>query len=420
MAIQTLGLTVPEKRSDPLENPGVPLSAPASWELLGGGAGTESNETVNTQTALQLSTVFSCVKILAESVSSLPLNLYSKTATGRTLETAHPLSYLLCSEPNSEMDYVSWVEVCMSHLALTGNSYNQIQRDAEHNPIALWPLNPRLTHPYRLANNQLVYKTEDGATQRILAAADVLHVKTISFDGLLGMSPILQCKRLLGGQIASEKYGSRFFANNATPSGILTMPANMKVKPEDKPKMRADWESQQLAGNQHRVNILDQGTTYQQISISPEEGQFLELMQFNRAQIGAIYRISSHLLGSETRQTDANVESMNTSFLSQTLNPYLVKFESEISKKLLPRTPGQHSKFSVSFDTSALMRGDSAAKAAWYSASVNNGWMTRNDVRRSEGMNEGGPELDVYTVQGANINATRLLADPNAPEQAAP
>ncbi|WP_433963850.1 phage portal protein [Tunturiibacter gelidiferens] len=343
MKIQTLGLTQPEKRNSVLENPAVPLSSVAQWEFLGAGSDTEAAEIVNTNTALQLSTVFSCVKILAESVSSLPLNLYSKTATGRTLETAHPLSYLLGSEPNPEMDYVSWMEVCMSHLALTGNSYCQIQRDAEQNPIALWPLSPRQTHPYRLKNNQLVYRTEDGGVQRMLAAADVLHVKTISFDGLLGMSPILQCKRLLGGQIAAEKYGSRFFANNATPSGILTMPATMKVKPEDKPKMRADWESQQAGSNQHRVNILDQGATYQQISISPEEGQFLEVMQFNRAQIGSIYRISSHLLGSETRQTDANVESMNSSFLSQTLNPYLVKFESEISKKLLPRTPGQHS-----------------------------------------------------------------------------
>ncbi len=212
----------------------------------------------------------------------------------------------------------------MAHLVLTGNCYSQVQRDSAGNPVSLWPLLPSLTCPYRLPSGVLVYRTEDGGVARYLAAKDVLHVKTFAYDGLLGVSPIMQNMRLMGSQIASEKYGARFFANNATPSGILTMPATMKVKPEDKPRMRADWEMQQRDGNQHRVNILDQGTTFTPITIPQNEAQFLELMQFNRAQIGSIYRISSHMLGSEVRQTDSNVESMNLQFVTSTLRPYLL------------------------------------------------------------------------------------------------
>jgi HK97 family phage portal protein len=416
MKIQTLGLSQPEKRSSILENPAVPLSAAADWMLLGGGAGTESSEIVNSATALQLSTVFSCVKILAESVSSLPLQLFKKTATGKALETDHPLSYLLGQEVSPEMDSVSWLECQMTHLALTGNCYSQIQRDADQNPIAIWPLNPRSTTPYRMANGTLVYKTEDAGVSRFLAAKDCLHVKTFAFDGLLGISPILECKRLLGGQIAAEKMGSRFFANNATPSGILTLPAGTKAKPEDKPKMRADWESQQLGGNQHRINILDGGATFTPLSITNEEAQWLETRQMGRADIGAIYRISSHMLGSEVRQTDANVESMNQQFYTATLLPYLSKFESEISRKILPRTPGRNSEFSVAFSVAAMLRGDSTARAAWAVAGRNAGYLTANDIRRADGLNEGGPELDVYINPINYQNSLRLLDAPAAKE----
>jgi HK97 family phage portal protein len=167
---------------------------------------------------------------------------------------------------------------------------------------------------------------------------------------------------LLGGQIAAEKMGSRLFANNATPSGILTMPATMKVKPEDKQKMRADWESQQLGVNQHRINILDQGAVFTPLSITNQEAQFLETRQMQRADIGAIYRISSHMLGSEVRQTDANVESMNLQFVTSTLRPYLSKFESEIARKILPRTAGRNSALSVVFNVAEMLRGDSGVE----------------------------------------------------------
>jgi HK97 family phage portal protein len=418
MAIQTLGLKQPEKRSDPLNNPAVPLASVADWMWLGGGAQTDAAELVNTATALQLSTVFCCVKILAESVSSLPLQLFSKTPTGKILDTAHPLSYLLGQEPNPEMDTVAWLECQMAHLVLTGNCYSQIQRDADQNPIALWPLNPRLTHPYRLSNGILVYKTEDGGVQRTLNAKDVLHVKTFAFDGLLGISPILECKRLLGGQIAAEKMGSRLFANNATPAVVLKSTA--KVKPEDKTKMRDDWESLQSGSNQHRVAVLDQDLSIDKISITNQEAQFLETRQMQRADIGAIYRISSHMLGSEVRQTDANVESMNLQFVTSTLRPYLSKWESEISRKILPRQPGRNSELSVSFNVAEMLRGDSAAKAAWATAGRNGGWLTGNDIRRFDGLNEAGPELDVYISPINYQNSERLLDAPASSKPVTP
>jgi HK97 family phage portal protein len=211
--------------------------------------------------------------------------------------------------------------------------------------------------------------------------------------------------------------GSRLFANNATPSGILTLPQGVKVKPEDKPKMRADWESQQLGSNQHRINILDGGATFTPLSITNQEAQFLETRQMQRADIGAIYRISSHMLGSEVRQTDANVESMNLQFVTSTLRPYLSKFESKIARKILPRTPGRNSELSVSFNVAEMLRGDSAANAAWATAGRNGGWLTGNDIRRAEGLNEAGAELDVF-ISPINYQSSMRLLDAPAPAKA--
>ena len=417
MPIQTLGLSVPEKRSNPLDNPANRLTDPAVWGWLSGGSVSDAGELINDATAMQITTVFSCIRILAESVASLPVKLFTVTDKGRIQELNNPLHFLLSVSPNEEMSSFTLVETLVCHLALTGNAYVQIQRGSDGAPVALWPLSPRLTMPVRLPNGTLAYRTSDGmggGQTRILAARDVVHVPLTSWDGLVGMSPIMQARQSLGLAVAAEKFGARLFANSAVPQLVLTT-AN-KVKPEDKVKMRQDWEELQSRTNQHRVAVLDQDLKIEKLSITPEEAQFLETRRYTRSDIAALFRIPAHMIGELQKLSNSNTENMNLSFVVDTLRPYLSRIEAEITRKLLPRETGKVSTLTVQFDVTERLRGDYASQTAGAAVGRQWGWLSGNDVRRSLGLNEGGPELDVYLNPVNMQNSLRLLDEPKPAE----
>ena len=409
----TLNLRQPEQRNI-LNSPSVPLSSPAVWGLLSGdGQGTEAGESISWESSLQISTVFSCVRILSESIASLPIRLYTITPQGRMVNAAHPLANLLSFEPNADMSSVDWLEVVVSHMMITGNSFSQIQRATDGTPIALWPLNPRKVDPVRMPDGSLAYRTSDGMTNgqtRILSARDVLHPRLTSWDGILGMSPVMQARRTLGMAVAAEKFGSRLFSNSAVPSIALT--TAQVVKAEDKAKMRADWEQLQTGNSQHRVAVLDQDLKVERLSLTSEESQFLETRKYTRSEIASLFRVPSHLVGELQKLSNSNTEQMNISFVVDTLRPLISRIEAEFSRKLLPRDPGKPSNVQILFDVSERLRGDSAAQAAWATAGRNGGWLTANDVRRAQGLNEAGPELDVYISPVNYENSQRLLDAP--------
>jgi len=416
-----LQLPPPEKRGNPLDNPSVSLNDFAAWEWFGDSRSTDSGEVINDHTALKISTVYACCRVLSESVASLPLRLMRITPTGLVREVDDPLFHLLSVSPNVEMtSYIYWESVVFS-LSLTGNSYSEIERSGDGAPIGLWPLNSRLTRPVRLPNGELAFETEDGMTgghKRIIKAANVLHIPLMSHDGIVGLSPIMQSARALGLAAASEKYGSRLFANNATPSGIITLPTGVKARPEDKPKMRADWESQQLAGNQHRVNILDQGATFTPLSINPDEAQFLETRVHQRSEIAAIFRVPVHMIGSEQKLSNSNVEQMNLAFITDTLRPILCRIEAQIVAKLMPRQAGKNSVLTVHFDLSERQRGDSTAIAQTVSTGRQWGALTANEARLLLGrpaLNEPAADVLMYPVNMQNIQRLLDAPVPTAP-----
>jgi HK97 family phage portal protein len=410
MDLISLGLSPPERRATPFDNPAVSLSSTANWAWLSGGRDSAAGELINDVTALQITTVFSCIRVLAESVASLPVKLFTVTDKGRIQEINSPIHYLLSVSPNEEMSSFTLFETMMCHLALTGNAYVQIQRKSDGSPLALWPLNPRLTNPVRLPNGTLAYKTTDGEAggqSRILAAADVIHVPLTSWDGLVGMSPIMQARQSLGLAAAAEKFGARLFANSAVPQLALT--TTQLVKPEDKLKMRRDWEALQTGSSQHRVAVIDGDMKIEKLGITPEEGQFLETRHYTRADIAALFRVPAHMVGELQKLSNSNTENMNLSFVVDTLRPYLSRIEAELTRKLLPRETGKISNLTVQFDVTERLRGDYASQTAGAAAGRIGGWLTGNDVRRSMGLNEAGPELDVFLVPVNYQNADRLL-----------
>jgi HK97 family phage portal protein len=393
-----------EKRSG--DDLGLSLPIPGIWgHVFGFGQNSDSGEVVTPQSAMQVSTVWSCIRIIAESVGSLPCVLYSRSEGGRQVAFNNPLYRLLRDTPNDEQTGVVFWELMATWVCLHGNAYCQIQRDAEGVPIAFWPLRPELTCPVRLPDGSIGYRTTDGDQKpRLLASKDVLHFLGISTCGLIGVSPISAARQAIGLARAAERYGSTLFRNSAVPAVALT--TSGKLKPEDKVRMRTDWELLQSGNNQHRIAVLDQDLKIEKLGISAEDSQFLETRNYQRADIAAIFRIAPHLVGSTEKITNSNLVQENLQLVTQTLRPWLSRFEAELRRKVLSTLPGN---YDVEFDTTELTRGDAVAESAALTAGVNGGWLCPAEARHELNLNPGPACLSVYRVPVNYQNAETLL-----------
>lgn len=412
------------RRSDPLNDPGVPFSSPAAWQLFSGSYQTESGEVIDNTNALQIVTVYACVRIIAESVATLPLLMKERLATGGHRDaTDQNLYYLLSTEPNPEMSATTFFETLTGCLAFTGNGYAQIERNRFGQPVALWPLHPFKTTPKRdPQTNKIIYETTDGmltGQSRILDAEDVLHVPLFCFDGLKGISPIDACRRTLGLSVAQEKSGARFFGNNSRPGGLL-MNKGAKMDARALQEIKKSWEDQQGAINQGRVAVIPNGDwSYQALSISNEASQWLQSRGFSQAQIAqSVFRVPPHMVGDQAKLSGSNSEQLSIQFVQFCLQPYLRKIESEIARKLMPTMGPKANKFFVRFDENQLIRLDFKTQMEGYQAGIVGGWYSANDIRRKLGENPGGPELDIYRMAVNYTNALNMVTD--GTEQEAP
>ena len=324
--------------------------------------GTASGKYVTERSAMQVTAVYCCVRILSEAVASLPLQFYRYTDDGgKEKAVDHPLYFLLHDEPNPEMTSFIFRETLMTHLLLWGNAYSQIIRNGKGEVVALYPLMPdrmkvdRDEHG-RLYYEYTVYDADDvdgrkstdkvGRTVR-LQPHDVLHIPGLGFDGLVGYSPIAMAKNAIGLAIATEEYGSKFFANGAAPSGALEHPGTIK----DPSKVRESWQATfGGSGNANKIAVLEEGMKY-------------------------------------------------------TLDPWVSRWEQAMVRALL--TPEEKKKYFFKFNVDGLLRGDYQSRMNGYATARQNGWMSANDIRELENLDripaeQGG---DLYLING---NMTKL------------
>ncbi len=390
------------------------LSPTAIFQWLHSGDATAAGEIVSEGNAMRLVTVYACVRTLAESVASLPLKLMERTDKGHEEATDQNLYYLLSVEANPDMTAYTWKECMTGCLALTGNSYTEIERNPmSGQPVALWPLHPWKTEPKRdPVTRKIFYETSDGMPLnqvRKIDADDILHFKLFSMDGLRGISPVEMCRQTLGLAMAQEKSGSRYFANGSNPGGIL-MNKN-KLDPKAQAEMRESWNNQQGGVNQGKTAFLF-GTdwSYQQLGISNEASQWLQSRAFSRADISmGMFRVPPHMVGDTSRLSGNNAEQQSLQFATYTLQPYLSLIEGEIIRKLMPTQGRKANKYFVEFSVDALLRSDFKTQMDGYSAGRIGGWFSANDVRTKMGLNPGGPELDVYLIPVNYQNAKLAL-----------
>ena len=369
---------------------------------------TTSGKPVNERNAMQTTAVYSCVRILAEAVASLPLHVYAyKVGGGKEMVTDHPLYTLLHDEPNPEMTSFVFRETLMSHLLIWGNAYAQIIRDGAGRVIGLYPLLPNRMDVERDEKGRLYYvysrDTDENPNFRgngdfILKKDEVLHIPGLGFDGLVGYSPIAMAKNAVGMTLACEEYGASFFANGANPGGVLEHPGVLK----DPGKVRESWNSvYQGTANAHKVAVLEEGMKYHQIGIPPEEAQFLETRKFQLNEIARLYRIPPHMIGDLDKSSFNNIEQQSLEFVKYTLDPWVIRWEQALQKALL--LPGEKGKYFVKFNLDGLLRGDYKSRMEGYATGRQNGWFSTNDIREMENMNpisdeEGG---NLYLINGA-------------------
>ena len=391
------------------------VSAATTFSFGGSSAG----KSVTPRNAIQVSVVYACVRVIAETIASLPFGVFQDTKEGSVKAREHPLYRIIHDEPNSEMTSFIWREAMLTHLLLWGNSYSQIIRSGRGKIIGLYPLLPdhmEVDRDEKSGQLTYTYSTTKGDTVR-LRPEDVLHIPGLGFDGIMGYSPIAVEKNAIGLGIAAEEYGSKFFSNGATPSGILTHPNTVK-----NPKaLREAWmEAYGGSSNSNRVAILEEGMTFTRISMPNNEAQFLETRKFQVSEICRIYRVPPHMIGDLDRATFSNIENQSISFAVHTIRPWLVRIEQAMNRALFPEK--EKGIFYVRFNMDGLMRGDYKSRMEGYAVAITNGIMSVNDVRKLEDLDpldeDDGGNLhlingsytrlsDAGKAYGANAVATR-------------
>ena len=373
------------------------LANPSQWLLEAFGVTeTASGVVVSEKTALQLTAIWRAVNILAGTEAALPLHLYKKLKPkGKEKAESHPLYRVLHNIANPEMTSYQWREVSALHGLLWGNEYSYIQRtDGLNGPVVgLWPLLPdRVTVQRNPSTNKIEYLySSDNIGLIKYSFEEILHVPGLGFDGLVGYSPIHMAKEAVGLGLAAERYGNTFFKNGARTSGVLEHPGVLSEG--GAAKLRENF-TQVYSGlsNAHKVAVLEEGMTYKQLSIPPDEAQFLETRKFQIDEIARLYGLPPHMLGDLDRATYSNIEQQSLEFVIHSMSMRLRRKEQSYYMKLL--TPPEQKTYFMEYDVNGLLRGDMLSRARANAIARQWGWKSANDIREEDGDNpiEGGDE----------------------------
>ena len=376
-----------------LENPSTSLSDPANWLFNAfGSAPSTANIVVTERNVTQVTAFWSAINTISDTLGELPIRLIQTNADGtQEIVVGHPATTRLRISPNPMMSAIVFRSTIQSHVLTWGNGYALIRRNAMQEPFEMWPLLPQHTRPI-IRNGKLFYRTrldrtfgEENKSENVevvLPSKDVLHIPALSRTGISGMSVIGEQREMLGGAMATQHFGNRFFANGAHAGGLLSFPGKI----QDPDKIRTQIEQKTGGENTHRLLVLDQDAKYQQFAVPPNDAQFLQTREFDVDEIGRMFRLPLHFLNKMGQATFNNLEMMGTHFVQFTMMPWIVRWEQEATRKLL--TPEEVADgLLFKFNVAALIRGDIKTRSEVHAKGIQNGWVTRNEVRALEDMN---------------------------------
>lgn len=400
-----------------MEDPAQPLLPySALIESLGLGR-SDAGVMVNEKQAMRLTTAYACVMIISQDLASLPLPVYQRMPDGSTREAfEHPAYKLLHDTPNQWMTSMGFRGALLAGALGWGNGYAQIVRDrgARIKSFRLLPSDKTSPVMYKGDLWYATTATEDGNAS-YLKPEDIIHVKGLSTDGYVGLSPIQTCKNAFGLAMAAEKFGAQFFGNGARTTGILTHPGTLGTEAYE--NLKKSLREQMTGESALRPLLLEEGMEWNQTSVNPNDGQFLQTRQFQRSEIAALYRMPMHLLQDLQRATNNNIEHQALDYIRYTLRPWAVGMEQEFNTKVI----GINSGYYTEHDMNAFQRGDFTSQTAGFNVLRNMGVYSVNDVLKIMRQNpiseeDGG---DIRIVPLNMVPLTSLTKEKDA-EPAAP
>jgi HK97 family phage portal protein len=340
---------------------------------------------VTADSAMRLSAVYGCVRVLAETMACLPFTLYKKREDGgKDIVTDHWLYRLIARRPNNWQTPFEWMEMLEAHLALRGNAYNYIDADSRGEIRQLIPLHPDRVTLELLTNGSFRYKYVDRNGNTVYYSRHELwHLRGMSSDGYSGISVLGAASQTIATGLSAQSYGNKFFANDARPSGgWIEFAGNFRDKPA-RQKFRDDWQENQGAENRGKVAVLENGMKYHEVGLTNKDSQFIEVTNANVPAVCRYFRMPPHMIQDLTRSTNNNIEWQSLEFVKFTMTPWAERWESSIEYSLLP----DDTDLECEFDFDNLERGDTAARSEYYTAGINAGWLVRNEARKKENMN---------------------------------
>jgi len=374
------------------------LSKWGSWQELFVSTGSYSGVTVSNESSMQLSAVFSCIRNISEDVAKVPVKVFQGNEEGKERITEHPLHTILNYQANPEMTAMDFRQTLTAHCLGWGNGYAEIQRNIIDGIVALWPLHPSKVKPERATNGQIYYEfqQDDGSTRNI-PLENMLHIKGLGGDGLVGYNVIHYARESLGLAKAAEMFGATYFGNNTVLGGTLSHPNRLSEKAKAG-LVKSIKDKHQGADKAHNVMILEEGMKWEKTVIPPEESQFLETRQFTVPEICRWFRMPPHKVADLTRATFSNIEHQDIEYVKDCLMAWFKRWEVGIWWKLLNDSEKKRGLY-IEHTVEGLLRGDIQSRYAAYQVSLGNnnnpGFMTINEVRALENLNpvDGGDEL---------------------------
>jgi HK97 family phage portal protein len=344
------------------------------------GHGSVAGVNVTEDAAMQIAAVYSCVRIISETVGSLPLMVYDRLPNGgKRRRVGDTLHILLHDAPNDFQTAMEFREQMQGALCLRGNAYAQIIRDSRGFPIALIPLSPDAVTP-RWVGSSIVYDHHTPAGVRTFAKRDMFHVRSRSSDGLIGRSVLKDARDTFGVAIATQNYSGKFWRNDATPGMLLKHPG--KLGPEGKKNLKASWDSAFGGEGQRGTAVLEEGMTVERLTVTAEDSQFLETRKLSRSEIAGLFGVPPHMIGDLDKATFSNIEHQAIQFVTMSIRPWLVRWEQAIFQQLIISND-----IFAEFAVEGLLRGDIKSRYDSYAVGRNWGWLSVNDIRSLENMN---------------------------------
>lgn len=350
---------------------------------------------------LSFPTVWACINVLSDDIAKLPFKTFQKNEKGEINQVKdNDVHYVIRIRPNRYMTPFTFMKCLVTDVCIHGNFYSYIERDKYGEIKQLLPLTSPLVTPVIDKKGDLYYKTNRSGENVIIHESDMIHIKGMSLDGIIGLSPIEAIRLQLESNDMASRYNKQMIEAGGAPKGVLRVQGSLE--PEAKKKARSSWE--ETNANQS-IAIVDSGMEYQQIGMSQSDMQWLDSQKFNQQQIASIFKVPMHKINELDKATYSNIEHQSLDYVKNTLQPWVTQIEYEFGYKLYTEKE-QIENYYVRFNMDSELRGDSEARAKVNEVNLRNGFKTINEVRASN--EDSAHELEVADEPLMSLNLAPL------------